>query len=82
MLLTFLAAKKDKLVNSFLIVLVALIFWTGGSVFMRLELWPIINSGFRYLFAEFCCCLMLITGLLMFFREFGNSGLEKSILWL
>lgn len=40
MMLTFLAAKKNKLVNSFLIVLVGLIFWTGGSVFMRMELWP------------------------------------------
>ncbi|MDY5775184.1 MAG: diguanylate cyclase [Lachnospiraceae bacterium] len=40
MLLTFLAAKKDKLVNSFLVVLVGQIFWTGGSVFMRMSLWP------------------------------------------
>ena len=40
MLLTFLAAKKNKLVNSFLVVLVGQIFWTGGSVFMRMSLWP------------------------------------------
>ena len=40
MLLTFLAAKKDKLVNSFLIVLVGQMLWTGGSVFMRMRLWP------------------------------------------
>ena len=40
MLLIFFAAKRDKLVNSFLVVLVGLIFWTGGSVFMRAELWP------------------------------------------
>lgn len=40
MLLTFLAAKRNKLVNSFLLVLIGLIFWTGGSVFMREELWP------------------------------------------
>lgn len=40
MLLAFLAAKRDKLVNSFLLVLVGLIFWTGGSVFMREEFWP------------------------------------------
>lgn len=40
MLLTFLAAKKDKLVNSFLIMLVGLMFWTGGSVFMRALMWP------------------------------------------
>lgn len=40
MFLTFLAAKKDKLVNSFLSVLIAQLFWTGGSVFMRVEFWP------------------------------------------
>ena len=40
MLLTFLAAKKDKLVNSFLVMLVGLMCWTGGSVFMRSLMWP------------------------------------------
>lgn len=40
MLLTFLAAKKDKLVNSFLIMLVGLMCWSGGSVFMRALMWP------------------------------------------
>lgn len=40
MLLTFLAAKKDKLVNSFMIMLLGLMFWTGGSVFMRSLMWP------------------------------------------
>lgn len=47
MLLTFLAAKRNKLVNSFLIVLVGLIFWTGGSVFMRTELWPSYKFWFQ-----------------------------------
>lgn len=47
MLLTFLAAKRNKLVNSFLIVLVGLIFWTGGSVFMRAELWPSYQFWFQ-----------------------------------
>lgn len=40
LLLVFLAAKKDKLVNSFLIVLLGQLLWTGGSVFMRTEFWP------------------------------------------
>ena len=47
MLLTFLAAKRNKLVNSFLIVLIGLIFWTGGSVFMRTELWPSYKFWFQ-----------------------------------
>lgn len=28
------------MINAFLLVLVAMIFWTGGSLFMRMELWP------------------------------------------
>ena len=40
MLLMFLTAKRNKLVNSFLLVLIGLILWTGGSLFMRAEMWP------------------------------------------
>ena len=35
MLLMFLAAKRNKIVNSFLVVLTGLLLWTGGSAFMR-----------------------------------------------
>ena len=34
MLLMFLTAKRNKIVNSFLVVLVGLLFWAGGSAFM------------------------------------------------
>lgn len=37
MLLMFLAAKKNKIVNSFLVVLTGLLLWTGGSAFMRAQ---------------------------------------------
>lgn len=40
MLLMFLAAKKNKIVNSFLVVLTGLLLWTGGSAFMRAQFWP------------------------------------------
>jgi len=43
LLLAFMAAKKTKLINSFLIVLGALILWTGGSFCMRMLLWPSIK---------------------------------------
>ncbi|MEL7655895.1 MAG: diguanylate cyclase, partial [Bacillota bacterium] len=43
LLLAFMAAKKNKLINSFLIVLVAMILWTGGSFCMRMLLWPSIK---------------------------------------
>ena len=34
MLLMFLAAKRNKIVNSFLVVLTGLLLWTGGSAFL------------------------------------------------
>lgn len=40
LLLAFMAAKKTRLINSFLIVLGAMILWTGGSFCMRMLLWP------------------------------------------
>ena len=40
MLLMFLAEKRNKIVNSFLVVLAGLLLWTGGSAFMRAQLWP------------------------------------------
>lgn len=40
LLLMFLTAKKNKIINSFLVVLTGLLFWTGGSAFMRAQFWP------------------------------------------
>ncbi len=40
MMLIFSGAKKNKLVNSFLMILMAMIAWTGGSFFMRIQVWP------------------------------------------
>lgn len=38
--LIFLASKKNKVVNSYLLVICASMAWTGGSFFMRIQLWP------------------------------------------
>ena len=54
MLLMFLTAKRNKIVNSFLVVLVGLLFWAGGSAFMRVHLWP------RFPCLEFYYCRMHI----------------------
>lgn len=40
LLLAFMAAKKNRIINAFLIVLAVLILWTGGSFCMRMQLWP------------------------------------------
>ena len=43
LLLSFMAAKKNKLINSFMLFLSAMILWTGGSLCMRMQLWPSLN---------------------------------------
>lgn len=40
LMVAFMAAKKTKLINSFLMVLGALLLWTGGSFCMRMQLIP------------------------------------------
>lgn len=41
---TFLAAKKtQKVMYTFMVFLFALIFWSGGSFAMRIQLWPSVN---------------------------------------
>jgi diguanylate cyclase (GGDEF)-like protein/putative nucleotidyltransferase with HDIG domain len=43
LLLAFLAAKKNPVINAFLFILGVLIMWTGGSFCMRMQLWPSID---------------------------------------
>ena len=40
MLLILMAARRNKIVNSFIVLLVAMICWTGGSLLMRSCFWP------------------------------------------
>ena len=57
MLLMFLTAKRNKIVNSFLVVLVGLLFWAGGSAFICGQ---VMNSGIRFPCLEFYYCRMHI----------------------
>jgi len=38
--LTFIAAKRTKIINEFMWILITMILWTGGSFFMRAQFWP------------------------------------------
>ena len=75
MLLTFLAAKKDKLVNSFVVMLVGLMCWTGGSVFMRALLWP--NYVFWY-HVSLLGILLLPYAYYLYINALGNIK-ERSV---
>lgn len=45
--LAFMAAKKTKTIRSFVIVLMVFLLWTGGSLFMRMMMWPSIEFWFH-----------------------------------
>ncbi len=74
------AAKKTKLINSFLIVLSALILWTGGSFCMRLQLWPYIKFWYD---VSIVGLTLLPFAFFNFVEEFvgGRDSLAKK-LWL
>lgn len=66
--MTLLAAKKSKMVNAFLLLLGAMILWTGGSFLMRLQFWPSLTMWYDisiagllllgYAFFDFACCFV------------------------
>lgn len=39
-MLTFLSAHKNRLIRDFIWLLAAMILWTGGSLLMRIQMWP------------------------------------------
>lgn len=39
-LIAFFTAKRTSLINSFIVVLINMVVWTGGSLFMRARVWP------------------------------------------
>jgi diguanylate cyclase (GGDEF)-like protein/putative nucleotidyltransferase with HDIG domain len=45
--LAFMAAKKTKIIRSFLYVLLSFLLWTAGSIFMRMMIWPGIKFWFQ-----------------------------------
>ena len=39
-MLTFLSAHKNRIIRGFIWILAAMIMWTGGSLLMRMQMWP------------------------------------------
>lgn len=78
--LTFIAAKKNKLIYSFMLVLICMVLWTGGSFAMRILLWP----GIKFWYDVSILGLTLAPyAFFMFSLEF--IGMEASLskkIWL
>ncbi len=79
-LLTFLAAKKNRMINAFLLVLSVLIIWTGGSFCMRMQVLP--STKFWY-DVSFLGLTMLPFSFLTFACEFVEQRYTKErLIWL
>lgn len=80
LLLAFMAAKKNRIINAFLIVLVVLILWTGGSFCMRMQLWPSIKFWYN---VSILGLTLLPYSFLNFVYEFaGLKSIMAKRLWL
>ena len=79
MLLLMLAARRNKIANSFLILLIAMICWTGGSLFMRNLIWP----GYRFWYHVSLFGLFALPfGYYRFITEFaGKTKKSESIFY-
>ena len=78
MMLIFLAAKRNQIVNSFLLALLSMTCWTGGSCFMRALLWP--NYIFWYHVSLFgLLCLPYAYYLLVNAMAEKEGSIEKYI---
>lgn len=78
--MTLLAAKKNRIINAFMLVLGAMVLWTGGSFFMRMQLWPSIKLWYDL---SILGLLLLGYALFNFAYEFvGCHNRRAKIFWL
>lgn len=67
---TFIITRRDKLINAFLLVLCALMLWVGGSLSMRLQLWPSLQFWYNI---SILGLLLILIALNHFIRIFMNA---------
>ena len=80
LLFAFMAAKKNRIINAFLVILTVLILWTGGSFCMRMQLWP----GIKFWYDVSIFGLTLLPyAFLNFVNEFADlKNVPVNRIWL
>lgn len=78
--LTFIAAKKNHIINAFLFVLAVLILWTGGSFCMRLQLWPSLKFWYDVSILGLTLLPYSFLGFVYEFADLRNTAAKR--LWL
>lgn len=78
--LTFIAAKKNRLINEFMLILITMILWTGGSFLMRAQIAPGIKLWYDVSILGLTLCPYVS---LLFAVDFANIdiGIWRKI-WL
>ncbi|MCP1110779.1 HD domain-containing phosphohydrolase [Ohessyouella blattaphilus] len=80
LLMTFIPAHGNRIVRSFLGILLAMLLWTGGSYCMRLQLFPSVDFWFH---VSILGLFILPYAFLLFIQEYVNQRKQSSnILWL
>lgn len=69
-LMAFLTAKRNRLINNFILVLIVMVFWTGGSLLMRSRMWPSYEFWYHVSVAGIW---MLPSSFLRFIRDFSGE---------
>ncbi|MGI5891944.1 MAG: HD domain-containing phosphohydrolase [Bacillota bacterium] len=80
LLIAFLAAKKNTTIYSFMVMLVACILWTGGSMCMRLQLYPGIDFWYEVSILSLFTTPLLLYNFVCNFLEV--KGYVLKIIWL
>ena len=70
-LMPFLTAKRNRLINNFIMVLVNMVFWTGGSFLMRARMWPSYEFWYH---VSVVGIWMLPCTYLRFIRDYTGEG--------
>ncbi|MPM03806.1 hypothetical protein SDC9_50073 [bioreactor metagenome] len=80
LLMAFLAAKRTKVTNDFVYMLVCCVLWTGGSFAMRRLYWP---SPQLWYHVSICGLILLAYAFFIFVRDFSSTKPRKlDLLWL
>ncbi len=78
LLFAFLAAKKNRVIRTFMVMLVGFILWTGGSMLMRLQVFP----GYRFwyevsLLSMFSIATIFYCFIHSFYRSKGHVSAQS-----
>ena len=78
--LTFIAAKRTRIINEFMLILITMILWTGGSFFMRAQFFPSVKFWYDVSILGLTLCPYVS---LLFAVDFANIhiGIWRKV-WL